>query len=260
MQITRLDIQKRKLKKFYVILYVISKEIAVRQDGCIINKTVYVMYGIDINGNRQIVGVYFDNFVNNRYWLEKFEDIRARNLENILFFVTPKNKNIERCVKIVYNKVKVIHTPDTIVSQFKSFFPEKTTRKLQIDFKNIFFYENIEKYKSCMELFKEEFDNNKIILSLIEINQNEINKLYEYDEQIRRLFYPYYAIRELKREINKVKTLDELCTDINEVIEKMIEYLNTFERGRSYCKRDWLELINKVYEVDKEIMEEYING
>lgn len=90
------DFQKRKFKDLYICLYIITKEIKIRTDTSMSSKDLYVLFGIDIMGNKQIIGIYFDNKYDNRFWLEKFEDIKARNLKNTLFLITPPNKNIER--------------------------------------------------------------------------------------------------------------------------------------------------------------------
>ena len=108
-KINIVDFQKRKLNNFYVTVYVIVKEIKIRTESCITNKKLYVLAAMDIFGNRQILGMYFDNENDNRFWLEKFEDLKARGLDKILFFITPPHKNIERCIKIIYNGVQIIH-------------------------------------------------------------------------------------------------------------------------------------------------------
>ena len=95
------DFQKRKLKSFYISLYMISKEIKIRTELTIADKKLYTLIGVDARGIRQILGIYFDNINSNRVWLERFEDIKARGVEKILFFVTPKNKNIEKGIKIL---------------------------------------------------------------------------------------------------------------------------------------------------------------
>ena len=52
-----IDFQKRKLKKFYLATYIITKEIKIRTDTCICDKKMYVMFGCDFIGNRQILGI-----------------------------------------------------------------------------------------------------------------------------------------------------------------------------------------------------------
>ena len=42
------DFQKRKLKEFYIAMYVIEKDVQIRTDVCINNKKLYTLYGVDI--------------------------------------------------------------------------------------------------------------------------------------------------------------------------------------------------------------------
>ena len=254
------DFQKRKLKKCYIALYIVTKEIKIRTESAIADKTVYVLIGVDIKGARQILGIYFEKTNDNRFWLEQFEDIKARGVEKILFFVTPKNKNIEKAIRILYNNVELVHSPDEIYKNITQFFAEKPSRKMQISFKDLFLKENIEAYKVDLEYFKERYINSKIINILISKKEKEIEQFYKYDYTLRKLLYPYYLIREMQKSLNKLKNREKLCTNKNEVIEVFLPYINSFERGRSYSKVEWLELISKIYEKYEEVLEEYIDG
>ena len=242
------DFQKRKLKKFYIAIYVITKETKIRTETSIADKMIYIIVGVDIKGNRQILGVYFDNPNDNRFWLEKLEDIKARGVERILFLVTPKNKNIEKGIKILYNNVELVNSPDEIYKSVTQFYAEKPSR------------ENEETYKIELEMFKERYIESKIINILLSKKEKEIEQFYKYSYTLRKLLYPYYLIREMQRSLNKLKNREKLCTNINEVIEAILPYINSFEKGRSYSKNEWLEIISDIYEENKEIMEEYLNG
>lgn len=257
-----IDFQKRKLKKFYLATYIITKEIQIRTDSCICNKTLYIMFGCDFIGNRQIIGMYFANDNDHRFWLERFEEIQARGIEKIMFFVTPTDKNIERCVKIVYNNIKVIHSPDEVFTSITKFLAERPSRKLKIELKELFLEDNIENFKEELELFKELYVDNQIVMMLLNKKQHQIEEYYQYSKGLREVFYPYYTIHEMKKYMNKIKTKEPLCTNINEVIEFCMPYINSFELGRSYSKAEWLNLMSKIYEDEKykEELEEYIDG
>lgn len=259
-KITLTDLQKRKLNNFYIAVYVITKNIKIRTETCITEKELYVFYGLDIMGNREILGMFFNVENNNRFWLEKFEDFQARNLNEILFFVTPANKNIERCIKIIYNDVKIIHSPDYIFENITKFLANHPSRKMKIALKELFLTKNIEEYKIKLEVFKEIYVDNNIILIMLNKHQKEIEKYYEYTQDLRILFYPYYTIYEMKKFLNKLKTKEPLCSNINEVIEFCLPYINSFEIGRNYSKKEWLELISGIYNKYQEKLEVYING
>lgn len=259
-KINIVDFQKRKLSKFYITVYVITKEIKIRTESCITNKELYVLAAMDIFGNRQILGIYFDNENDNRFWLERFEDFKARGLNKILFLVTPSNKNIERCVKIIYNGVQIVKSPDSTYTNIMKFFADRPSRKMQIALKDLFLQKSVEDYKISLEWFKEIYIDNKLMIILLKKEENEIEKFYKYKYELRKLLYPYYIIRELQKSLNKLKTREKLCTNINEVIEAAMPCVHTFEAGRTYSKVEWLELISGMYDEYEEVLEEYING
>lgn len=55
--------------------------------------------GIDVKGFRQLINVYQDRVTNTRYWLDIFENLKARGLKNILFLSVDDNHNMERLLK-----------------------------------------------------------------------------------------------------------------------------------------------------------------
>lgn len=259
-KINSIDFQRRKLKKCYIALYVTTKDVKIRTDTCITNKILYVLFGIDIMGDRQILGMYFDNENDSRFWLEKFEDFQARNLQDILFFVTLPNKNIERGIKIVYNNVKIIHSPDSIFEVITKFWADRPARKMKVALKDLFLSQDIDRFKINFELFKDVYVDNKIITIMLDKKKKDIELFYQYSQELRKLFYPFYTIREMKKFLNKVKTKEPLCTNINEVIDFCLPYINSFEIGRNYSKQEWLNLISVLYEQYQGKLEEYLNG
>lgn len=252
------DFQKRKLKNAYIVWYLVKKQINIRNANCIEHRDLYILYGIDNLGNREVLGIYFDKEKDNRFWLEVFEDIQSRGAKNIMFVVLPRNRNIERCIKLVYNNIKIVKSPEDIMEKITKYFSDKLSRALKISFKNLFLSTDITTLNEELELFKEKYANNKVILMLIENSENEIKAFYEYNYEIRKLLYPYYAIREMIKFLNKLNTLDILCSNITEVIEYCLPFVNSFEKGRSQYKVEWLNILSVLYEEYPKDMEVYI--
>lgn len=254
------DFQKRNFKEFYLALYIVTKEIKIRTDTCITNKNLYVIWGLDVLGNKQILEICFERENDNRFWLEKFEDIKARNNKDIIFLITPKNKNIERCIKILYNDVKIIYSPDEITTSITKFLADRPSRKIQSGFKKLFFLEDNGQFENEFEIFKETYIENRILMLTLDKNKKLIQNLYEYNENLRKLFYPYSIFYKMKKQLNKLKTKEPLCTNINEVIEYCLPLIMSFEQGRTYSKLEWLEIIDGIYDEYKEKLEVYLNG
>ena len=138
-KIKLIDLQKRRLQKCYLSLTFFTENIKTRNEGCFSTRKLYVLLGTDIYGNRQVIGTFFENIEYNRFWLEVFENLKARGIDFVLFLVTPHNKNIERCSKIVYNRVNIIYSPEELLIDITRFFTEKSSRKFVRNLKDLFF-------------------------------------------------------------------------------------------------------------------------
>lgn len=259
-KIKLIDFQKRKFSNCFVAIYIVTKNIKIRTDTCITNKKLYFVFGLDFMGYRQVFGMYFDNENDTRFWLEKFEDFQARNLKDILFLITPPNKNIERAVKIIYNSVQIIHSPDSTFESITKFWADHPSRKMKIALKDLFLVQDYERYQINLEMFKNIYVDNHLILMMLDKMKQEMETFYQYPHQLRALFYPFYTIHEMKKFLNKLKTKEPLCSNINEVVEFCLPYVNSFEMGRNYSKKEWLDLISFLYDKYQDSLEEYLNG
>lgn len=260
MNVRKIDVnefRKRKLERSYISVYIVIKPMIIETDEGIEPRNLCVFYGFTALGARKIIAIYFENTKDNRFWLNIFEDLKARNLRNIMFLVTPQNKNIERCAKIVYNEIEVIRSPEDIMASIDVFFATKTSRCLEIQLKNLFLGESIKEGKEKIEFFKQQYLHNKLVTTVFEKQEKDILNLYKYNYDIRKLLYQYYAIRDIKRQINKLNTIQPLCSNIASVAEYFLDYICSFERGLSYSKKGWVRLMNILYETYPKKMEEY---
>ena len=137
-------------------------------------------------------------------------------------------------------------------------FEDLKSRTLEIQLKNLILAEDIEKCEENIELFKQQYLHNRLVLEVFKRQEDDIKKLYKYNYDIRKLLYQYYAIREIKRHINRLNERQPLQENIDDVIEHFTEYISSFERGLTYSKKGWVRLMNILYEIYPKKMEEYL--
>ena len=78
-QLTLMECSKRRLDETYLVVYAIKNEINIKKSD------IYTLIGIDIKGFRQFINIYQDRTNNKRFWLDCFESLKARGLQNIFF-------------------------------------------------------------------------------------------------------------------------------------------------------------------------------
>ena len=116
-----IDYTKKRLDDMYLMLYTIKNEVNMKKGDIIENVDIYTLVGINKKGIRQLVGIYQDRPLNNRYWLDIFESIKARGLQTILFMAIDDNKNFKRTVKITFPMVTFVDSLTYIAPKFEKY-------------------------------------------------------------------------------------------------------------------------------------------
>ena len=218
------EFKKRRLERSYISVYIVIKPITIENEAEIELKNLCVIYGFTELGFRRVMAIYFENTKDNRFWLGVFEDLKARNIKNIMFLVTPQNRNIERCAKIIYNDIEIIRSPEDIMGTINKYFATKTSRTLEIQLKNLILAEDIEKYKS----------NEKLIRKLNSVIEHIFN-IFEYPAEIRKIIYTTNPIESLNSSLRKV-TRGKGSFISKEAILKVL-YLRIKDLEKSWSKR-----------------------
>ena len=99
---------KQKLDPMYLVIYAIKNEVNIKKGDCIEKTDIYSLVGIDSKGQRQFLNIYQDKTNNNRYWLDCFEVLKSRGIQQVLFLSVDNNKNFKRTAKIAFPDVVFI--------------------------------------------------------------------------------------------------------------------------------------------------------
>ncbi|BET37886.1 hypothetical protein SAP269_04750 [Spiroplasma ixodetis] len=76
--------QNRPLESFYPIVYFDCIVVKVRQDKRIINKSVYIALGVDLEGKKDVLGLWISENEGSKFWLSNFTEMKNRGLNDIL--------------------------------------------------------------------------------------------------------------------------------------------------------------------------------
>ena len=103
-----LDYTKKRLDGMYLVIYAIKNNINIKKAEVIENVDVYTLVGVNRKGLRDLIGIYQDRPLNNRYWLDIFESLKSRGLNEVLFLAVDDNKNLKRTAKIAFPMINFV--------------------------------------------------------------------------------------------------------------------------------------------------------
>ena len=247
-RLTISDCTKRKLDNTYLVVYAIKNEINIKKGDYIEKEDIYTFVGIDKRGFRTLINVYSDRKNNNRYWLDCFESLKTRGIRNILFLSVDNNKNLKRSAKVAFPNIIFTDSLTDIMPKFYQFSYEKSAKEIGSKIRDLYIQNTITDYKETFKKFKERY-NNVIHQKLIEKYLNNIESLYKYSVNIRKLIFRHsaniYLYDRIRLNFNSQK---DYVNSLNEIYDKLGS-MNDYFGFTSFKKNEWILMLNDLIQL-----------
>lgn len=201
--------QQRPLAPCYPVVYLDAIHFKVREDGRIISKAVYSVYGISADGHREILGLYLSDSEGSRQWGLILEDIRRRGVEEVFFFCIDGLTGFKKVIQEVYPRAAVQRCIVHMVRSSTKFVSYKDIKAVCSDLRRVYSAANIEQAEVALQAFGEKWDKKyKEIRSKWEADWDDLMAYMGYSERIRKMIYttnPVEAVHRILRKTTKSK-------------------------------------------------------
>ena len=246
------DYTKKRLDDMYLVVYAIKNDINIKKGDIIENIDIYTFIGINKRGIRQLVGIYQDRPLNNRYWLDIFENFKSRGLNTVLFLSVDDNKNLKRTAKIAFPMISFIDSLTFVTSRFDKYVSERSSRKVATRIHRLYSQNTLNDYKNEFSNFTETY-NNIIHKKLIEKYLNNLEGYYKYSVNIRNLLFKHSANSNIYDKIRLAFNSNKnYIIDLNEIYEKL-ESMDRFFGFISFNKKQWTLILNDLMQLFPDI-------
>lgn len=246
------ELLKRKLEETYLAVFAIKNEISLKKNDNIEKATIYSLMGIDLNGTRSLLGIVQEKESVNRYWLDCFESLKNRGLKNILFLSVDDNKNIKRTAKIAFPNIVFIDSIVFTYLKFRKFMSLKAHRVIAKNISGLYTQKTLEEYKSKFEMFKYDY-NNEIFKTLIEKYLNNVEFVYKYSQNIRKMLFLYMPFIDFFDKIRYKYNEQYSISSINELIDDLDKSETTHIHYKCISKKDLGLVLNDLSKIYKDI-------
>lgn len=247
-KLTLNECSKRKLEQTYLVVYAIKNEINIKRCDFIEKSDIYTLIGIDTKGYRQFINIYQDRVNNKRFWLDCFEALKARGLQNILFLSVDDNKNMKRTAKIAFPNITFVDSITDTIPIFCKYTAEKNARKLASKLHSLYTQRTLTECKNELNIFSSTY-NNAIQQKLIQKYFNNMDNLYKYSQNIRILLFKHSANMEYYDKIRlSFNSNNNYITQIEDVYDILGEFNNYFG-FTSFKKREWILILNDIIQM-----------
>ena len=200
--------QNRPLEAVYPIVYLDCIMIKIRQDKRVINKAIYLALGINLDGQKELLGLWMSETEGAKFWLSVLTELQTRGIEHILIACIDGLSGFPDAIQTVYPDAKIQLCIVHMVRNSLKYVSYKDYKAVTADLKKI--YRSATEQEATLELdrFAKTWDQKHPQISKSwRNNWPNLITLFDYPDDIRKVIYTTNAIESLNSVIRKsVKT------------------------------------------------------
>lgn len=236
--------QNRPLQGVYAVVYMDAIHFKVKQDGAIVNKAAYMVIGIDLDGNKDVLGMWIGENESSKFWLSVLNDLRNRGVQDILIICVDNLSGFSEAIVACYPKTEI---QKCIIHQIRNstrYVSYKDLKKVTADLKPIYKAATEEGALLELDRFEEVWGvKYPLIVRSWRTNWEELSTFFKYPPEIRKLIYTTNMIESYHRQLRKV-TKGKSIFPTDEALLKML-YLATMDVTRKWTGRvqNWGQML-----------------
>ena len=232
--------QERPLETIYAAVFMDAIHYHVRSEGCIVKKAVYIGLGIDMDGHKDILGMYIGENESAKFWLSVLNGLKNRGVEDILIVCVDGLSGFPQAIEAVYPNAKIQRCIIHQIRNTTKFVSYKDIKELMVDLKRVYTAATEEIALNELELFNDKWGKKypKIYKSWSD-NWATLSTYFKHPVSVRKLVYTTNAIEGFNRQLRKVTKSKSVFPTDNSLLKML--YLATMDITKKWSGRrqDW---------------------
>ena len=196
--------QNRPLKKFYTFLFVDCLYVSIRKEMETKNCAVYVILGYDVNGVKDILGLWIGEAEGKHYWMQIFDEIKARGVEDVLFISMDGVSGLEEGARSIFKDVVVQRCIVHLIRNSIKYIPSKDYKVFTAQLKKVYGAASLKAAQAEFERFKQAWSPYPGAVDVWVRNWQHVEQLFNYGSAVRKILFTTNSIEAVNSSFRKV--------------------------------------------------------
>ena len=197
--------KKRPLQPLYLFTYADCLYVPIKDDNLTSQKkAIYVIIGVDVNGYKDILGIWIDKTESASFWSCVFDDLKQRGVEDILYMSSDGIAGFQGSLEIAFPKTQSQRCVVHLTRNIYRLCPKKEANKIIKAWKTIYTCPSKDAAEILLEDFKQEFKKYETVVKKVTEFMIYLEPLYELPEEIRYAIYTSNSVEAVNSALRKV--------------------------------------------------------
>lgn len=197
--------QNRPLEGVYPVIWLDAMHFKVRHEGMVKSKAVYSVLGVNMDGQKEVIGIYFGEQEGSTFWRQVLNDLRMRGIEDICIACIDNLKGFADVIEDVFPKTQV---QLCLVHQMRNsmkYMNWKDLKPCVADLKKVYKANNADLALSYLDQAQEKWGNKyAVIFKSWRSNWDRLATFFQYPPALRKIIYTTNPIESYHRMVRKV--------------------------------------------------------
>jgi putative transposase len=196
--------QDRPLEPLYPIVYLDALLVKMRQDGKVDNRAVYTAIGINVEGQKSVLGLWVSGNEGAKYWMSVLQNLKNRGMKDAFIICTDGLKGFPEAIEAIFPSTLVQTCIVHLIRASLSFANWKERKALAADLKPIYRAATAEMAALALAEFRAKYPKHQVIADVWERSWQRVIPFFEFPEEIRKIIYTTNAVESLHTSLRKV--------------------------------------------------------
>lgn len=232
--------QERPLESLYAVVFMDAIHFHVRSEGRIIKKAVYIAIGINMDGIKEVLGMYVGENESAKFWLSIMNGLKNRGVEDILIACVDGLSGFPQAIEAVFPRTEL---QQCIIHQIRNttkFVSYKEIKPLMTDLKRVYAAPTEAIALTGLDSFEEKWRLKypKVAKSWRD-NWANLSTYFKYPEEVRRLIYTTNTIEGFNRQLRKVTKSKSVFPNDDSLLKMLYLAMMDITKKWTGRRQDW---------------------
>ncbi len=196
--------QERPLKRLYAFLFVDCLYVTLRRDYETKQCAVYVILGYDIDGKKDILGIWLNETESKHHWMQIFDELKKRGVEDVLYLSMDGVSGLEEGARAVFPQVTVQRCIVHLIRNSLKYIPRRDYKAFTAQLKRVYAAPSLTTARSEFEHFKQEWSRYPGAVAVWERSWSHVEQLFDVGSEVRRIMYTTNAMESVNSSLRIV--------------------------------------------------------
>jgi putative transposase len=238
--------QARGLEPLYPILYLDCLHLKIRSDGTIKTKAVYVAIGVNLEGQKDVLGLWIAENEGAKFWLSVLTELKNRGLQDVFIACVDGLKGFPEAIETVFPRAQVQLCIVHLVRYSLNFVSWKEKKAVSSDLKTIYKAPTEQAAEQALEAFATEWDAKYPSISQSwRRNWSRVIPCFSYPAAIRKAVYTTNAIESLNFSLRRITKARGSFPSDEAAIKLLYLGLRSITKRWTMPVQDWKAALNQ---------------